>query len=61
MVRLTCGPATQVTGARITPGSSSAVFHIRLTPVGAFSAVVTSAGSLPCRTAVAAYCMNQAD
>ena len=29
------------------------VFHMTLTPCGAFIAVVTSAGSLPCAIAVA--------
>ena len=36
------------------PGSSREVFHIMLTPCGQFSAVVTSAGKLPCQTAVPA-------
>ena len=61
MVRLVCGPASSVTGVSSTPGSSRTVFHIRLTPCGAFIAVVTSAGRLPCATAVAAYRMNQAN
>ena len=44
----------------MTPGSSIDAFHIRLMPCGAFSPVVTSAGSRPCETAVALYRMNQA-
>ena len=52
-VRVTCGPASHVTGASSTPGSSSDVFHIRLMPCGGFSAAVASAGSLPWATAVA--------
>src|ERR1700733_3298223 len=43
------------------PGSRIVVFHIMLIPIGAFIAVVTSDGSLPCATAVAAYRMNQAN
>src|SRR6516162_6662419 len=58
--RLVHGPASSVTGARRTPGSSIDAFHIRLMPCGAFSPVVTSAGSRPCETAVALYRMNQA-
>jgi hypothetical protein len=54
MVMLTCGPASSVTGASSTAGSRIEVFHIRLMPRGAFNAVVTSDGSLPCETAVAA-------
>ncbi len=61
MVRLTCGPASSVTGASRTPGSSSEVFHIMLTPVGAFMALVTSAGRWPWLTAVAAYLRYQAN
>ena len=61
MVRLACRPASSVTGASRTPGSSADVFHIRLMPCGAFSPVVTSAGSRPCETAVALYRMNQAN
>jgi hypothetical protein len=53
-VSVTCGPASSVTGASSTPGTNSEVFHIRLTPCGWFSDVVTSAGSLPWLTAVAA-------
>src|ERR1700730_9905433 len=53
IVRLTCGPASSVTGESSVPGSRNDVFHIRLTPRGAFKAVVTSAGSLPCPIAVA--------
>jgi hypothetical protein len=49
-VRLVCGPASSVTGASTSPGSSSEVFHIRLMPCGAFSPVVTRAGSRPCET-----------
>ncbi len=60
-MRLTCGPASTVTGASRMPGSRIVVFHIMLMPTGAFIAVVTSAGSLPCATAVAAYRMNQAN
>ena len=41
------------------PGSSSEVFHIRFTPCGAFIAMVSSAGSLKCETAVAVYRTNQ--
>ena len=48
-----CGPSSSVTGVSRTPGSSSEVFHMRLMPCGAFMAVVTRAGSLPCATAVA--------
>src|SRR5580693_1552681 len=60
-VRLTCGPASKVTGVSSTPGSSSEVFHIRLTPRGAFIAVVTRCGRLPCATDSALYRMNQAN
>ena len=49
-VRVVCGPASSVTGLSSTPGSSSEVFHIRLMPCGAFIAVVTRAGRLPCAT-----------
>ena len=52
-VRAVCGPSSSVTGASSTPGSSIEVFHITLMPCGAFMAAVTSAGSLPCATAVA--------
>jgi hypothetical protein len=52
-VRLTCGPASTVTGVSSTAGSSTDVFHIRLMPRGAFIAVLTRAGSFPCVTAVA--------
>ncbi len=45
----------------MTPGSSSDAFHIKLMPCGAFSPVVTSAGSRPCETAVALYRMNHAN
>ena len=55
-----CGPASSVTGASSTPGSSIEVFHITLMPCGAFIAAVTSAGSLPCVSAVASYRMNHA-
>ena len=58
-VRLTCGPNRPVTGASRTAGSSSGVFHIKLTPCGAFIPAVIRAGSRPCRTAIAAYRMNQ--
>ncbi len=54
IVRLTCGPNSSVTGASSTPGSSREVFHIMLTPVGAFIALVTRAGRCPWLTAVAA-------
>ena len=54
IVRLTCGPASSVTGVSSIPGSRKDVFHITLMPRGAFSAVVTSAGRCPCATAVAA-------
>jgi len=53
-VRLVCGPASSVTGVSSIPGSRNGVFHIRFTPVGAFSVVVTSAGKCPCATAAAA-------
>jgi len=53
-VRLTCGPNSSVTGASTTPGKSIELFHIKLMPTGAFSAVVTRAGSSPCEIAVAA-------
>ena len=59
-VRVVTGPASSVTGVSRTPGSSIEVFHIRLTPCGAFTAVVVSAGSPPCATAAAAYRMHQA-
>ncbi len=52
-VRLTCGPKVAVTGETTMPGSRSEVFHIRLTPCGAFIAIVLSAGSLKCWMAVA--------
>src|SRR5258708_26580399 len=54
IVRLTCGPASSVTGVSSVPGSRNDVFHITLTPRGGFRAVVTSAGSLPCPIAVGA-------
>jgi hypothetical protein len=54
IVRLASGPARSVSGARTTAGSSSEVFHMTFTPCGAFSAVLASAGSLPCATAIAA-------
>ena len=54
-----CGPKSNVTGASSTPGSIMNVFHIAFTPCGAFIAVVTSAGSRPCTTAVASYLKNQ--
>src|SRR5712692_7690574 len=60
-VRLTCGPSRSVTGASSTPGSSNEVFHIRLTPVGAFIPLVTRAGRCPWLTAVAAYRRYQAN
>jgi hypothetical protein len=60
MFRLAYGPASSVTGASMSPGSNTDAFHITLTPCGAFSPVVTSAGSRPCETAVALYRMNQA-
>jgi hypothetical protein len=44
LVRATCGPNRSVTGEITIPGSRSEVFHIRLTPCGAFIAVVSSAG-----------------
>jgi len=53
IVRLTCGPASSVTGASRIPGSRTDVCHIMLTPCGAFKAVVTRAGRCPCATAVA--------
>ena len=37
------------------------LFHIRLMPLGALSAVVVSAGSCPCAIAVAAYRRYQAN
>jgi hypothetical protein len=52
-VRALCGPKSSVTGASSTPGSSMNVFHMTFTPCGAFIAVVTSAGSRRCATAVA--------
>ena len=55
-----CGPKSNVTGASSTPGSIMNVFHMALTPCGAFIAVVTSAGSRRCATAVASYLKNQA-
>lgn len=61
MVRLTCGPASTVTGVSSTAGSSTDVFHIRLMPRGAFIAVVTRCGRLPCATDSALYRMNQAN
>ena len=54
IVRLTCGPASSVTGVSSMPGSRNDVFPITLMPRGAFIAVVTSAGRCPCATAVAA-------
>ena len=60
-VRLACGPASSVSGARRTPGSGMAVFHMRLIPCGAFIAVVISAGSLRWATAEASYRKNQAN
>ena len=51
--RAVCGPSRSVTGVSRTPGRRTEVFHITLTPCGAFMAAVTSAGSLPCATAVA--------
>ena len=52
-VRLVCGPASSVTGASSSPGSSRGVFHMRFTPRGAFIAVVTRSGSLACAIAAA--------
>jgi hypothetical protein len=46
-VRLTCGPSSRVTGASSTPGSNNEVFHIMLSPTGAFIALVTRASSWP--------------
>ena len=59
-VSAVCGPSSSVTGASSAPGSSMNVFHMTLTPCGAFIAVVTSAGSRPCTIAVASYRKNQA-
>src|SRR3984957_11542204 len=58
--KLVNGPASKVTGASMTPGSSIDAFHIKLMPCGAFSPVVTSDGSRPCDNAVALFRMNQA-
>ena len=58
--RLAHGPTSSVTGASRIPGRSIDAFHIRLMPCGAFSPVVTRAGSRPCETAVALYRMNHA-
>ncbi len=52
-VKLTCGPASSVTGVSTIPGSKIEVFHSRLTPCGGFMAVVTKAGRCPCAIAVA--------
>ena len=52
-VRLSWGPASSVSGASSTPGSSMNVFHMTLMPCGAFSVVVTRGGSLKCAMAVA--------
>ena len=52
-VSATCGPNSAVTGVTTMPGSSSDVFHMRLTPCGAFIAMVLSAGSLKCSMAAA--------
>ena len=52
-VRVACGPMASVSGANTTPGSRKDVFHIRLMPCGAFSAVVTRSGSRPWLIAVA--------
>ena len=60
VVRVACGPTARVSGANTTPGSRKDVFHIRFTPCGAFSAVVTRSGSRPWAIAVASYRMNQA-
>ena len=53
VVRVACGPMSRVSGAKTTPGSRNEVFHIRLMPCGAFTAVVTRSGSRPCAIAVA--------
>ncbi len=53
VVRVACGPMSRVRGAKTTPGSRNEVFHIRLMPCGAFTAVVTRSGSRPCAIAVA--------
>ena len=55
-----CGPSSSVTGVSSAPGSSMNVFHMTLTPRGAFIAVVISAGRCPCAMAVASYRRNQA-
>ena len=60
-VRLTCGPASSVTGASSTPGSSIGVFHIRLMPCGAFMPAVLRAGSRRCAIADASYRKNHAN
>ena len=52
-VSAACGPASHVTGASSVPGSIMNVFHMTLTPCGAFIAVVISAGRCPCAIAVA--------
>jgi hypothetical protein len=44
------GPASNVTGVMIRAGNSRDVFHIPLTPTGAFI-VVKNSGSCPCSTA----------
>ncbi len=54
-VRLACGPASRVTGASRTPGSSMKVFHMTLMPCGAFIASVVRAGRWKCATAAASY------
>ncbi len=60
-VMLACGPASRVSGASSTPGSSIGVFHMRLTPCGAFMPAVLSAGRRRWATAVASYLKNQAN
>ena len=60
-VRLACGPASSVTGASSMPGSSMKVFHMTLTPCGAFIPWVIRAGSRKCATAVASYRKYQAN
>ena len=59
-VSAVCGPSSSVTGVSSAPGSSMNVFHMTLTPCGAFIAVVISAGRCPCAMAVASYRRNQA-
>ncbi len=60
-VRLACGPASSVTGASSIPGASMKVFHMTLTPCGAFIPFVIRAGSRRCAAAVASYRKYQAN